>query len=80
MHLHMIARHHITAHAFVCGLGQVNNAAAVIYENVDPDANIIFGALVDDKLKTGEIEITVVATGFTTEDSAAGPSTERQPR
>lgn len=28
-------------------LGQINEAASVIYENVDVDANIIFGALVD---------------------------------
>lgn len=29
-----------------CG-AQINEAASVIYENVDPEANIIFGALVD---------------------------------
>jgi cell division protein FtsZ len=35
----------------------------VIYEAVDPNANIIFGALVDDSMD-GEIAITVIATGF----------------
>jgi cell division protein FtsZ len=30
---------------------------------VDPNANIIFGALVDDSME-GEIAITVIATGF----------------
>jgi len=35
----------------------------VIYEAVDPNANIIFGALVDEGM-TGEISITVIATGF----------------
>lgn len=27
----------------------------MIYDNVDPDANIIFGALVDDKIDNGEV-------------------------
>ena len=35
----------------------------MIYEAVDPNANIIFGALVDDSME-GEIAITVIATGF----------------
>jgi len=35
----------------------------VIYDVVDPDANIIVGAVVDDKLE-GEIHVTVIATGF----------------
>jgi len=42
---------------------QINAAAEVIYESVDPNANIIFGALVDDSM-SGEIAITVIATGF----------------
>lgn len=36
-------------------LQEINSAAEVIYENVDPDANIIFGALVDDKITNGEV-------------------------
>lgn len=44
-------------------LHEVNEAAAVIYEVVDPNANIIFGAVIDDKLQ-GELRITVIATGF----------------
>jgi len=35
----------------------------VIFEAVDPNANIIFGALVDESME-GEIAITVIATGF----------------
>ena len=31
---------------------QINEAANVIYENVDPEANIIFGALVDPEAKS----------------------------
>jgi cell division protein FtsZ len=43
---------------------EINAAAKVIYDKVDPDANIIFGALVDPTIKSGGIlSITVLATG-----------------
>jgi len=46
-------------------LSEVNEAAQVIYESMDPDANIIFGALVDDHIPSGsEVIVTMVATGF----------------
>ena len=45
-------------------LHEVNAAAEAIYEVVDPNANIIFGAVIDDRLQ-GEVRITVIATGFT---------------
>ncbi|WP_130807235.1 cell division protein FtsZ [Senegalia massiliensis] len=45
------------------GLFEVNEAADLIKQNVDPDANIIFGAVVDETLKD-DIQITVIATGF----------------
>jgi cell division protein FtsZ len=44
-------------------LYEVNDAAEVIYNAVDPDANIIFGAVIDEKLQ-GEVVVTVIATGF----------------
>jgi cell division protein FtsZ len=47
-------------------LHEVNAAAETIYEVVDPNANIIFGAVIDEKLQ-GEIRITVIATGFSGE-------------
>ncbi len=47
-------------------LYEVNTAAETIYEIVDPNANIIFGAVIDEKMQ-GEIRITVIATGFTGE-------------
>ena len=47
-------------------LHEVNQAAEIIYEAVDPNANIIFGAVIDDRLQ-GEIRITVIATGFSQE-------------
>jgi cell division protein FtsZ len=46
---------------------EINAAADIIYENVDSDANIIFGAMVDDNAKEGEVTITVLATGFSTD-------------
>lgn len=42
---------------------EINSAAEAITSAADPDANIIFGATIDDKI-SGEIIITVVATGF----------------
>lgn len=47
-------------------LQEINAAAEVIYEAVDTNANIIFGALVDESM-SGEIAITVIATGFPNE-------------
>ena len=46
------------------GLQEVNLAAELIQASADPDANIIFGAVIDDNLKD-ELVITVIATGFT---------------
>ncbi len=45
-------------------LHEVSTAADTIYEVVDPNANIIFGAVIDEA-RQGEIQITVIATGFT---------------
>lgn len=45
-------------------MAEINEAARIITEHIDQDAKVIFGAVVDDKLKKGEIKITVVATGF----------------
>ncbi|MFA6024011.1 MAG: cell division protein FtsZ [Candidatus Gracilibacteria bacterium] len=42
---------------------EVDEAARIITEAADPEANIIFGAVINDSY-TGEIKITVVATGF----------------
>jgi cell division protein FtsZ len=43
---------------------EINEAAKVITESVNPDAKVIFGAVHDDRLKKGEVKITVIATGF----------------
>ncbi|KOR35883.1 MULTISPECIES: cell division protein FtsZ [Planktothricoides] len=47
-------------------LHEVSAAADIIYEVVDPNANIIFGAVIDERLQ-GEIRMTVIATGFSNE-------------
>lgn len=44
-------------------MAEVDEAARIISENADPDANIIFGATVNPKL-SDQLRITVVATGF----------------
>jgi cell division protein FtsZ len=56
-------------------LHEVNTAAETIYEVVDPNANIIFGAVIDERMQ-GEIRITVIATGFTGESQSASPSSK----
>jgi len=45
------------------GLVEVSEAAQIIKDAADPEANIIFGAVIDDKAD-GEVRITVIATGF----------------
>jgi cell division protein FtsZ len=43
---------------------EIHDAAKIITESIDPDAKVIFGSVVNDKLRKGEIKITVIATGF----------------
>jgi cell division protein FtsZ len=51
-------------------LHEVSEAASVIHKAADAEANIIFGAVLDDKM-TDEIKITVIATGFDKKDEKA---------
>lgn len=44
-------------------LFEISEAMSIIHDAADPDANIIFGAAIDDRLR-GEMKITVIATGF----------------
>lgn len=43
---------------------EIHDAAKLITESVDPNAKIIFGTVRDERLKKGEIKITVIASGF----------------
>jgi cell division protein FtsZ len=46
---------------------EVDEAAKVITEAADSSANVIFGAVINEKY-TGEIKVTVIATGFSEEE------------
>jgi len=45
------------------GLHEVSEASSIIHDAADTDANIIFGAVLDERMKD-EVKITVIATGF----------------
>ena len=46
------------------GMFEIQDAAKIITESVDPQAKIIFGTVKDEKLKKGEVKITVIASNF----------------
>lgn len=48
------------------GMYEIDEAAKAITEAADADANIIFGAIIDEAMQ-GEVKITVIATGFESE-------------
>ena len=48
-------------------LNEIQQASKVITDSVDKDAKIFFGTIKDERLKKGEIKITVIATGFPTD-------------
>ncbi|CAL0310519.1 unnamed protein product [Lupinus luteus] len=52
-------------------LFEVNAAAEVIYDLVDPSANLIFGAVIDPSL-SGQVSITLIATGFKRQEENEG--------
>jgi cell division protein FtsZ len=43
---------------------EIQDAAKIITESIDPNAKVIFGTVRDEKLKKGEIKVTVIASGF----------------
>ncbi|KAG8062866.1 hypothetical protein GUJ93_ZPchr0003g18654 [Zizania palustris] len=52
-------------------LFEVNSAAEIIYDLVDPNANLIFGAVIDPSLNS-QMSITLIATGFKRQDEPEG--------
>ena len=61
------------------GMLEVQEAANVITEAIDPEAKVIFGAVTDDTLKKGQVKVTVIATGFPESGIRhAGPGTPQQ--
>jgi cell division protein FtsZ len=63
---------------------EIDQAASVIQQRISPDANFIFGARIDPDMPDGEIEVTVLATGFSDIDSqrilSADPMRARRPQ
>jgi cell division protein FtsZ len=43
---------------------EVSEAAKIVTESIDPNAKVIFGAVISDDIKKGEVKVTVIATGF----------------
>lgn len=61
------------------GMLEVQDAARVITESIDPHAKVIFGAIRDEKLKKNEIKVTVIATGFPEETAPQSTFARRMP-
>ena len=61
-------------------LHEIGQAAELIRETAAPDGNIIWGAVIDDDYE-GELQITVIATGFDLDESGSvrAPSLARRP-
>lgn len=61
------------------GLLEVNDAATVVQEKADEDANIIFGTTIDDNLGD-EVRVTIIATGFdAAKNNPPAPTHREQP-
>lgn len=59
-------------------MSEINDAAKVITDSINPEAKVIFGAVLDERLKKGELKVTVIATGFS--DTDLGARKEEMPR
>jgi len=61
------------------GMLEIQDAARVITESIDPQAKVIFGAIKDEKLKKNEVKVTVIATGFPEELTSQNTMIRRAP-
>jgi cell division protein FtsZ len=59
-------------------LWEVNEASTLVQEAAHEDANIIFGAVIDESMKPGELRVTVIATGLEGERAKIGDRSERE--
>jgi cell division protein FtsZ len=57
---------------------EIQDAAKVITESIDPQAKVIFGTVRDDKLKKNEVKVTVIAAGFPEGSPAALATGQKQ--
>ena len=60
------------------GLFEINEAAQLVANSAAPEANIIFGAVIDDALGD-EVRVTVIAAGFDEPEIKSSASQERKP-
>jgi len=58
---------------------EIQDAAKVITESIDPNAKVIFGAINDSKLKKNEVKVTVIASGFPEGQIAAAVNANSAP-
>ncbi|GAA0994576.1 cell division protein FtsZ [Subtercola frigoramans] len=58
------------------GIFEINDAAKLVQDAVHPEANIIFGAVIDDTLGD-EVRVTVIAAGFDSGDATSGAEAKR---
>ncbi len=58
-------------------LFEVNSAAEVIRQVVHPEANVIFGVVLDPNMGN-EVQLTLIATGFATKQALAGTAQEKE--
>jgi cell division protein FtsZ len=61
------------------GLFEVNDAAEIIQNEADPNANIIFGAVIDESM-SDEVRVTVIGTGFDHRGAGLRTSARRESR
>ncbi len=62
------------------GMLEIQDAANVITEAIDPDAKVIFGTVTDETLKKGQVRVTVIATGFPESSTKPGVPGATTPR
>ena len=58
-------------------LFEVNDAAEIIRQAVDPDANVIFGVVLDPNMGN-DVRLTLIATGFASKEALAGGNWEKE--
>lgn len=58
---------------------EINEAARIITDAIDKDAKVIFGAIHDQRLKKGEVKVTVIATGFGSFSNQAAAQQQSMP-
>jgi cell division protein FtsZ len=58
---------------------EIHQIAKIVTDSVDPEAKIIFGPIHDEKLKKGEIKVTVIATGFVPQKKNSSNTQQQTP-